>query len=246
MFDRRLDEIWVMRYRQGQLSAEDELWTESCYDSEQSVRELFGQLRVIPLHLQDGSDLAVEDDDPAVSDASLLLQIDDELRRLEELVTASKSRPALLRGRLLSVPLARGGRSLPGSVAASATSAAAAAVPERAAPTGRLSCEYEFAGADRTKIVLRFRGPLGVVGGGRGEGGGAAVAGSQVSGIQDVCISANDFRGCCGAGHREVAGTGTGTSTDGPHCCVGNISERGISEGWAGGGSSRRKQEGTG
>lgn len=171
MFDRRLDEIWVMRYRQGQLSAEDELWTESCYDSEQSVRELFGQLRVIPLHLQDGSDLAVEDDDPAVSDASLLLQIDDELRRLEELVTASKSRPALLRGRLLSVPLARGGRSLPGSVAASATSAAAAAaaaasaaVPERAAPTGRLSCEYEFAGADRTKIVLRFRGPLGVVG----------------------------------------------------------------------------------
>jgi len=172
MFDRRLDEIWVMRYRQGQLSAEDELWTESCYDSEQSVRELFGQLRVIPLHLQDGSDLAVEDDDPAVSDASLLLQIDDELRRLEELVTASKSRPALSRGRLLSVPLARGGRSLPGSVAASATSAAAAAaaaasaaVPERAAPTGRLSCEYEFAGADRTKIVLRFRGPLGVVGG---------------------------------------------------------------------------------
>ncbi|MFO0221677.1 MAG: hypothetical protein ACK56E_00050, partial [Planctomyces sp.] len=78
MFDRRLDETWILRYRQGLLSAEDELWTESCYDSEQSVRELFGQLRVVPLHLRDEAD--VEDAEPEVSDDELLERIDEGLR----------------------------------------------------------------------------------------------------------------------------------------------------------------------
>lgn len=169
MFDRRLDETWILRYRQGLLSAEDELWTESCYDSEQSVRELFGQLRVVPLHLRDEAD--VEDAEPEVSDDELLERIDAGLRQLDKLVTAATSGPVLSRGRRLPVLLRRGGGSQQGSAstlsaaaAASATaSATSAAAPERTAPPDVLSCDYEFVTADRGTIMLRFRGPLGVV-----------------------------------------------------------------------------------
>jgi hypothetical protein len=167
MFDRRLDEIWVMRYRQGLLSAEDELWTESCYDSEQSVRELFGQLRVVPLHLRDEAD--VEDAEPEVSDDELLERIDAGLRQLDKLVTAATSGPVLSRGRRLPVLLRRGGGSQQGSAstlsaaAAATASATSAAAPERTAPPDVLSCDYDFVTADRGTIMLRFRGPLGVV-----------------------------------------------------------------------------------
>ena len=169
MFDRRLDETWILRYRQGLLSAEDELWTESCYDSEQSVRELFGQLRVVPLHLRDEAD--VEDAEPEVSDDELLERIDEGLRQLDVLVTAATSGPVLSRGRRLPVLLRRGGGSQQGSAstlsaaaaAAATASATSAAVPERTAPPDVLSCDYEFVTADRSTIVLLFRGPLGVV-----------------------------------------------------------------------------------
>lgn len=167
MFDRRLDETWILRYRQGLLSAEDELWTESCYDSEQSVRELFGQLRVVPLHLLDEAE--AEDAEPEVSDAELLERIDEGLRQLDKLVTAATSGPVLSRGRRLPVLLRRGGGSQQGlastlsAAAAAAASATSAAVPERTAPPDKLSCDYEFLTADRSTIVLRFRGPLGAV-----------------------------------------------------------------------------------
>lgn len=173
MFDRRLDETWILRYRQGLLSAEDELWTESCYDSEQSVRELFGQLRVVPLHLRDEAD--VEDAEPEVSDDELLERIDEGLRQLDVLVTAATSGPVLSRGRRLPVLLRRGGGSQQGSestvsaaaaaaaTAAATASATSAAAPERTAPPDVLSCDYEFVTADRGTIMLRFRGPLGVV-----------------------------------------------------------------------------------
>ncbi|MFN9221759.1 MAG: hypothetical protein ACK6D6_06595 [Planctomyces sp.] len=171
MFDRRLDETWILRYRQGLLSAEDELWTESCYDSEQSVRELFGQLRVVPLHLRDEAD--VEDAEPEVSDDELLERIDEGLRQLDVLVTAATSGPVLSRGRRLPVLLRRGGGSQQGSestvsAAAAATAAAtaratSAAATARKAPPDLLSCGDECGTADRGTIMLRFRGPLVVV-----------------------------------------------------------------------------------
>lgn len=205
MFDRRLDETWILRYRQGLLSAEDELWTESCYDSEQSVRELFGQLRVVPLHLRDEAD--VEDTEPEVSDAELLERIDEGLRQLDVLVTAAKSGPVLSRGRRLPVLLRRGGGSQQGSAStlsaaaaasASATaSATSAAVPERTAPPDKLSCDYEFVTADRSTIVLRFRGPLGVV-----RGVEVQVEELQLQGPQQLGCWTFDFQ----TAHSEDAG----------------------------------------
>lgn len=203
MFDRRLDEIWVMRYRQGLLSAEDELWTESCYDSEQSVRELFGQLRVVPLHLRDEAD--VEDAEPEVSDDELLERIDAGLRQLDKLVTAATSGPVLSRGRRLPVLLRRGGGSQQGSAstlsaaaaAAATTSATSAAAPERTAPPDVLSCDYEFVTADRGTIMLRFRGPLGVV-----RGVEVQVEELQLQGPQQLGCWTFDFQ----SSHSEDAG----------------------------------------
>ncbi|MFN5908759.1 MAG: hypothetical protein ACK5A3_22140 [Planctomyces sp.] len=209
MFDRRLDETWILRYRQGLLSAEDELWTESCYDSEQSVRELFGQLRVVPLHLRDEAD--VEDAEPEVSDDELLERIDEGLRQLDVLVTAATSGPVLSRGRRLPVLLRRGGGSQQGSestvsaaaaaaaaaTAAATASATSAAAPERTAPPDVLSCDYEFVTADRGTIMLRFRGPLGVV-----RGVEVQVEELQLQGPQQLGCWTFDFQ----TAHSEDAG----------------------------------------
>jgi hypothetical protein len=108
-----------------------------------------------------------EDAEPEVSDAELLERIDEGLRQLDKLVTAATSGPVLSRGRRLPVLLRRGGGSQQGSAstlsAAAAASATSAAVPERTAPPDKLSCDYEFLTADRSTLVLRFRGPLGAV-----------------------------------------------------------------------------------